>query len=380
MLVKAATGSPKNMRAEAADRDVEGAGVERVHLGVALHERDVGRRPRPPLAPRARSSICGRQVDAERRSLSAARRAASRGRLAGAAADVEHAVGRRDDQPGVDRSAAGGAGPRARSGRRARSSRSPSWPSHAAACSTFAISIAGLLADPYTPFGSNSMPPKGGCQWPGAPAHHHVVRHPRPARASSRGRPTSWPSRCSGRSGSSGPGPRASSTRSPRSSSAHGLATATAEHGRQAPPHRLHDHAQGPAGAGGVGADAGRRARSSSSRGWCKVFFAEHGTKDDLLATIDRRTTGWSDSATRTAWASRGLPRRRGSVPRAPAVAHPLRAVPDGVHRRSSAGRSGRRRSSRRGPTTCARPSPTGPRSRSMAEVTEARAEVTPTT
>ena len=76
-----------------------------------------------------------------------------------------------------------------------------------------------------------------------------------------------------------------------------------------------------------------------------KLFYAEHGTKDDILATLDR-VRAWSDDRHRdSAGISQGVPQRRRGLPRAPALARALRPVPRGVrHHGRALDRVGRER------------------------------------
>ena len=115
--------------AEVADGDVGGLRLERVHLGVALHEGDVGRRPRPPPAPARRraSARTGRC------------RAPSRRAASWAASIVDRPVPQPmsstrspvADDRGVDQVRPVPPRRALVARRRARSSASPSWPSHA---------------------------------------------------------------------------------------------------------------------------------------------------------------------------------------------------------------------------------------------------------
>ena len=94
--------------------------------------------------------------------------------------------------------------------------------------------------------------------------------------------------------------------------------------------------------------------------GLVRVFYAEHGTKDDLLAAIDSAHAWVERRYEESEGISRGYLDGRGRLPGAPSVAHPVRSVPAGDDRaRSSDGRSGPPRRSRGGPRTSRQPSPT---------------------
>ena len=103
-----------------------------------------------------------------------------------------------------------------------------------------------------------------------------------------------------------------------------------------------------------------------------KLFYAEHGTKQDILATLDR-VRAWSDDRHRRQRRDlEGVPRRRGGLPRAPAVARALRPVPRGVRHHGGAldrvGRERRRDVARRHhrrpspSSTCSKPKHAAPR------------------
>ena len=106
-----------------------------------------------------------------------------------------------------------------------------------------------------------------------------------------------------------------------------------------------------------------------------KVFFAEHGTKEDLLATIASVRAVGRRPVHREPGHPAGLPRRAGTVSGTPSVAPAERAVPDRVPARGRAvGGVGRPRSSRRGPTTSPTAEPDWPTLEAMAAITEAHA------
>ena len=96
-----------------------------------------------------------------------------------------------------------------------------------------------------------------------------------------------------------------------------------------------------------------------------KVFFAEHATKADLLATL-AGVREWSERATgRQCPRPPGLPRRQRTVPRAAPMAPPRRTIPRRLppHGRTL-GRLGQRDRRHMARRRRRRPSPTGRRSR----------------
>ena len=138
------------------------------------------------------------------------------------------------------------------------------------------------------------MPPKGGCQWRSSDAALTTTSYAilgllavRPwttyelAQQMHRALGQFWP--------------RAESKlyEEPKKLVAHGLARATQRDGRQAAPHRLLDHREGPAGDGGVGA-AARRRPGARVRGAGEGVLRRARDKEDLLATLDR-VRAWSD-------------------------------------------------------------------------------------
>ena len=259
MLVNAATGIVEEHGAEAAHRHVERLGLEREDLGVAPLEGDVVEAfVRAALRGPARASASrGRCRDRARP------RAAGgvAGRAAGAAADIDDGLARPADEPA--------SGNRSRSATTARSYRSacsvqtsPSWPSHAAAWSVLTTSMPiGALLRAISSHREELDPPKGGSQWRSrAPvvADHDVVRHPRPPRRQAVDHLRARPADAAGPRPVLAPGReqalrRAEEARRPRAGPRH------QGDDRPAPPHRLLDHRQGPAGDGRVGATTGRR-------------------------------------------------------------------------------------------------------------------------
>ena len=114
----------------------------------------------------------------------------------------------------------------------------------------------------------------------------HLLRHPRAAGRSSRGPPTSSCSRSTAACAGSGPAPRASSTRNPRSSSP------TATPGRPTTPSAA---AAAPAtrsppraaGRSPPGCRSPARARSLEFEQLLKIHFADSGTKADVVANLE---------------------------------------------------------------------------------------------
>ena len=289
--------------AEVADGDVGGAGLERVHLGVALHEGDVADAlGRGPLRGAARASATDRSMPSA--DPSEASRAAS-------------IVDRPVPQPmSSTRSPAPMIAGLIRCGRWrhrralvavgvARPSARPRAPSHASACSTLAISMAGLLGwTRIAPFGSNFYTPKGSMSMAGPrPAHLHVVRHPRPAVAPAVDHLRAGPADAAS--------PRAvlAAGREQALRGAEEARRARPRQGdrrarRQAAPHRVRHHPRGPEGAEGVDAASRATDRSSSSRGSCGCSSPSTAPRTTCWPRSTRRTPGWS-AATRRARASR---------------------------------------------------------------------------
>ena len=88
----------------------------------------------------------------------------------------------------------------------------------------------------------------------------------------------------------------------PKKLVAFGLARAHAEDSRQAAPHRVHDHREGTTRARASGcptADAGPVIEFESL---VKVFYAEHGSKADLLATIAPCVSGATNETLATGY------------------------------------------------------------------------------
>src|SRR5689334_2114695 len=149
---------------------------------------------------------------------------------------------------------------------------SPSWPSHAAACCWFAISTP--AASTGAPFAVYPPIERTVCfPWEyvnGDPtgdgsAHHHFLRHPRPAGGETvehlRARATD-----ARRAGPVlAPGREQALRRTEEARRARAR-TGDLGDGRQPSPHRLHDHAQGAAGTPVVGA-ATRRGPGGRVRG-----------------------------------------------------------------------------------------------------------------
>ena len=163
---------------------------------------------------------------------------------------------------------------------------SPSWPSHASAISTLAIVMVIVTSSlRYTPFGRNVSSQReyvnGRSELTTTSYAILGLLAVKPwttyelAQQMKRALGQFWP--------------RAESKlyEEPKKLVALGLATRVAGDGRQAAPHRLHHHARGPAGAGRRGSRRRAAGPVLEFEQLIKVFFAEHGSKDDLLATIE---------------------------------------------------------------------------------------------
>ena len=184
--------------------------------------------------------------------------------------------------------------------------------------------VLGLLGGiGIVPLGVSSIPPKGGCQWRSprpltstsyailgllvAPAVDHVRAGPADAAGAGAVLATGREQALRGAEEAGGARVR----QGPRS--ARGPAAAD----------RVRHHPGWAEGAGGLDAGAQRRTGGSSSRGWCGSSSRSTGRRP----TCWRR---WAGARLGGATTFRGerrdlawLPRRRGRVPRAPAVAHP---------------------------------------------------------
>ena len=114
----------------------------------------------------------------------------------------------------------------------------------------------------------------------------------------------------------------------------HGLARGAHRAGRQASAYGLQHHPAGPPGSRRVDARAGRRA-GARMRQLLKIAFAEHGTRDDALATL-AATRAWAQERNaENRAAAQALPGRQRTVPapRRPDPAGrpvPHRLLPDG--------------------------------------------------
>ncbi len=119
-------------------------------------------------------------------------------------------------------------------------------------------------------------------------------------------------------------GRRASSTRSRRSWSTHGLAEASAEPVGPAAAHRLHDHPGRPAGARRTGCASPGAGPVLEFEQLLKVFFADSGTRTDALASI-AAARRWAEERNEENLARRA-PTRRARVRSRPAP--PRRCLP----------------------------------------------------
>ena len=373
MLAKAATGSPKNMAPKLLMATSKASASNGWTWASACRNSTlVEPLGRGALAGRARASgPTGRRRGP---TPCAARAGRVARRLPGAAADVEHVVGRRDE-PGLVEPLPVAAARRARSGRRARpSGRPPGRPTPPPArrsrwSTRRSLSLRILpLGGTYAPKGRMSMASR-------AATHHHVLRHPRPARHQAVDDLRAGPA--------DGPGPRAvlapgreqalrgaQEARRPRPGPGVGR-----DRSGKRPAHRLHDHAPRAGGRWRPGsrsrAPARSRVRGAGEGVLRRARLEGRPAGDDrprpARGPTSARARAWRSAAATSTARGRSPSACRGCI----LVGH----VPRRVRRTSRAWADWAAASSSAGPTTSATPSPTWPRSRPWRAADEAYVE-----